>query len=670
METKDAYLKLVEEIRQHDRHYYVEYKPLISDFEYDQLYKKLEKIEHAHPDWVISSSPTKRISDPLTTGFKQVVHTSPMLSLANTYNSDEIQDFIKRVYKLLETDHVDFCTELKVDGVAVTVRYENGFLVQAVTRGDGKKGDDITANIKTIRAVPLQLSKLGEDVIIPGVLEIRGEVFMPRSVFQKHNRKRESVGEDLWANPRNAAAGSLKLLDPQETAGRGLSVIFYGIAEMVPSVISTQYEVSQYLKTLGIPSFQNDQTALCRSLQEIINFSIHIEKKRSQFSFEIDGIVIKVNTIQDMLLLGKTGKNPRGAVAYKFNPEKVETQIHSITVQVGRTGILTPVAELEPIFLAGSTIARATLHNEDEIKRKDVREGDWVVIEKGGDVIPKVVEVIKNRRLSTSKPWEMPKHCPSCGTLAVQIEDEVAVRCPNIQNCQEQKIRRIAFFVSKHAMDIDHLGEKVVRQLVKKHLIENPADLFKLSQKDLEQLDGFKEKSIHNLLESIQKARFVSLPRLILALGIRHVGIETATVLAQQFESIENLMHCTLDDLLKLEGVGQKVAEEVLSYFKNPEALQEIHRLLAYGVQPQSPSKNTALESVFKNKHFVITGSLKHFTRSEAIECIQQRGGIVSNTVSKKTDYLLLGDEPGSKFEKAQQLEIPCLDEETFKSML
>src|SRR5579872_6416021 len=389
MPTHKEYLELIEEIRSHDRRYYQEYRPTISDYAYDQLFKKLEKIEEEHPEWISPTSPTQRVGDPLTRGFKQVSHQVPMLSLANTYSREELEDFVERMHKLLERKNVPLCAELKMDGVAVTVRYEKGMYVRALTRGDGRKGDDITANLKTLRSLPLELS--GKDV--PDLLEIRGEVFMPHKVFQELNKRKAAEGEEEWANPRNAAAGSLKLLDPREVAERNLSTVFYGIAECDPMPVHTQHAVLQFLKKHQLPTFNEAHRALCNSVDELMEFAHKIEKTRSSLPFDIDGIVIKVDELRFHDLLGSTGKNPRFAIAYKFAPEQAETRIKEITVQVGRTGVLTPVAELEPVFLAGSTIARATLHNQEEVERKDIRVGDSVIIEKGGDVIPKVVSV-------------------------------------------------------------------------------------------------------------------------------------------------------------------------------------------------------------------------------------------------------------------------------------
>jgi DNA ligase (NAD+) len=664
--TKQEYLQLIHEVQHHDRLYYVEHAPEITDYAYDQLYKKLEKIEAEHPGWTLPTSPTQRVLEKTTKGFKQVAHRVPMLSLDNTYKEEELVQFIARVHKLLEKKEVPFCAELKMDGVAVSVRYEKGIFKQALTRGDGKKGDDITANMRTIRSVPLELT--GSH--IPDEIEIRGEVYMPHAAFQEQNKQKEEAGEELWANPRNAAAGSLKLLDPAEVSERGLSAVFYGLTEGEHPEAPSQHQVHDILKKWGLPVFAAKHRSVCDSIGEIMKFAGKIEKERDHLPFDIDGIVIKVDTLKWWSLLGTTGKSPRWAVAYKFAPEQAKTRIREITVQVGRTGVLTPVAELEPVFLAGSTISRATLHNEEEVARKDIREGDWVTIEKGGDVIPKVVEVDHKKRPHGTHAWKMPTKCPSCGTHVVRSEDEVAVRCPNTTGCEEQIIRRIAYFAAKDVMDIDHLGEKVVEQLVKKKLVQKPSDLYSLTEKDLEQLEGFKEKSIHNLLHSIDVSRKVSLSRFIIALNIRYVGEETAELLAREAGSIHKLAEMSKDDLLSIQGVGEKMAEAIVHHFKESRHKKEIEALLHAGIKPEAPKKITRTDHAFFGKTFVLTGALKGYSRDEASDLIKERGGKVTGSVSKNTDYVLVGEDPGSKLDKANELHIHILSEHKFKEML
>lgn len=664
--TQNDYLKLIHEVQKHDRLYYVEHAPVITDYDYDMLYKKLEKMEKEHPEWTLPTSPTQRVLEKTTTGFKQVAHHVPMLSLDNTYKEEEVEQFIARVHKLLEKKEIPFCAELKMDGIAVSVRYEKGIFSQALTRGDGKKGDDITANMRTIRSVPLQLT----GAHIPEEIEIRGEVFMPHAVFQKQNQLKEEAGEELWANPRNAAAGSLKLLDPAEVSERGLAAVFYGLTEGEPHDIGSQHQVHEVLHRWGLPVFAHKHRAVCETIHEIMRFADKIEKERDHLPFDIDGIVIKVDPLKAWSQLGTTGKSPRWAVAYKFAPEQAKTKIIEITVQVGRTGVLTPVAELEPVFLAGSTIARATLHNEEEVARKDIREGDWVTIEKGGDVIPKVVEVDHKKRPHGTHAWKMPSKCPSCAAPVVRSEGEVAVRCPNTTGCEEQVIRRIAYFAAKDAMDIDHLGEKVVEQLVKKKLIYKPSDLYSLTEKDLAQLDGFKEKSISNLLKSIDASRKVSLARFIIALNIRYVGEETADILAREAGSIHKLMEMSQDELLNIQGVGDKMAEAIVHHFKEAHHRKEIEALLDAGIKPEAPKKITRTDHDFFGKTFVLTGALQDFSRDEATDLIKERGGKVTGSVSKNTDFVLVGEDPGSKLDKAKELHIHILTEKNFKELL
>lgn len=666
MATKEEYHNLIHEIMKHDRHYYSEAKPVITDYAYDQLVKKLEAIESEHPDWISPSSPTQRVGEMPSKGFKQVAHRHPMLSLANTYSREELEDFVKRVHKLLGQSHVDFCAELKMDGVACTVTYEKGIFVQALTRGDGKKGDDITANMKTIRSVPLELT--GSH--FPDILEVRGEVFMHHKIFQALNTQKEEAGEELWANPRNAAAGSLKLLDSRIVAERRLSAVFYGFGDEENAPVDTQHECHQYLKKMGLPVFDEHQRRRCHTVDDILQFADKIEQKRHSLPYDIDGIVVKVDQLKYHDQMGVTGKSPRWAVAYKFAAEQALTRIHAITVQVGRTGVLTPVAELEPVSLAGSTISRATLHNQEEVKRKDIRVGDWVVIEKGGDVIPKVVEVDHKKRPRDSHPWKMPRTCPSCGSHVVHSEEEVAVRCPNTKKCPEQQMRQIAYFVSKDAMDIDHLGEKVVEQLFTKGFVEKLSDIYTLTEKELSQLDGFKEKSIHNLLTSIDKSRHVTLSRFILALGIKYVGEGTAEVLAEHVQDIDTLSKMSVEELLEIEGVGEKIAQSIVDYFSEASHLKQIHELLKNGVKPQTPKIVRRKDHLFSGKTLVLTGTLQNYSRTEATNLIKERGGKVSGSVSSKTDFVVAGDDPGSKLDKARELKVKVLTEYDFEKCL
>lgn len=658
--THEDYIKLCEEIWLHNRLYYQEHQPLISDYDYDRLLKKLEQVERDHPEWVDENSPARRVGEATSGSFPTVVHQVPMLSLANTYTRKEIEEFLKRIVKLTGQPSHRYSCELKMDGIAVTLLYENGLFVRGATRGDGREGDDITANLRSLHSLPMRIPYKGS-------VELRGEVFMPHETFKIINEAKKRMGEDLWANPRNAAAGSLKLLDPKEVSRRGLQIVFYGVAGELPGV-TTQTEVHEFIKQQHLPSIAMHTT--CETMDEIWNFSDKILAARPKLPYDIDGMVIKLDDLREQNALGATGKNPRWAIAYKFAAEQATTRIRAITVQVGRTGVLTPVAELEPVLLAGSTISRATLHNQEEIERKDIRIDDMVVIEKGGDVIPKVVEVLSDFRREESSPWRMPQVCPSCGTPVAMVEGEVAVRCPNTRHCPEQQLRRIEYFAGKDGMDIENLGEKVVEQLVKKGFVSNPSDIYALTQDQLEQLEGFKEKSVRNLLSAIEKSKQLKLDRFIMALGIKHVGVGTAETLALHFQTLDSFLKATKEQLLTIDGIGSKVAQSIEEFLHDPFSLHEIQQLLSRGVAPEQMEQRKHLDHLFQGKIFVLTGTLERFTRSEAAALIKERGGKMSESVSKKTDFVVAGENSGSKYEKAQKLGVTILSEEQFLQLL
>jgi DNA ligase (NAD+) len=661
--SKDEYLDLCRQIWEHNRKYYLENAPAISDYAFDLLLAKLVEIEKKHPEWIFAGSPTQVVGEGISGGFNVVSHAVPMLSLANTYTEDEIKDYIKRMQKLLQKEQILFAAELKMDGIAVSLRYEGGNLVRGLTRGNGKEGEEITQNLLTIGSLPLKL-KTG----CPDFLEVRGEVFMPISSFEALNKEREKKQEPPFANPRNAAGGSLKILDPKIVAKRHLDIVFYGMAENSEKELIGHFEGVDFLESLGLPVVA--QRHLCHNFDEIWSFAKKVEKLRDSLDFQIDGIVVKVNELAAQKKLGVTGKNYRWAIAYKFSPEQAETKILDITVQVGRTGVLTPVAELEPVLLAGSTIARATLHNEDEVRRKDIRIGDTVSVEKGGDVIPKVTGVNLNLRPSHTHVWHMPKTCPACGTHVVRLDGEVAHRCPNTLGCPSQSLGRLIHFASKTGMDIEHMGERIVTQLVELGFVKNASDIFSLREEQLYQLNNFKEKAVHNLLEAIHKSKEVQLSRFIMALGIKHVGAETAESLAKAAGSIQAIMAITPDQLLKIEGVGEKVAESILTFFSDPENRDEVERLLQAGVSPKMLEVKKYHDHPFNEKKFVLTGSLVDYTRDTATSLIKERGGSVSGSVSKNTDFLLAGSDPGSKYEKAVALKVRILSEEEFTALL
>lgn len=663
IDTLKEYQALVDEMIAHDRSYYDETKPVISDYEYDQLMRVLKEYEREHPEDIHPNSPAQRVSESPTEGFVQKEHMVQMMSLSNTYSEEEISDFVARVHKLLEKRDSAFCCELKMDGTAISLRYKKGKLFHALTRGNGKTGDDVTANIRTIRSIPLVLN--GSD--IPDDFEVRGEVYLSLAAFREINQARKEEGLDLFANPRNAAAGSLKLLDPRVVAKRKLNVVCYGVGEG-QSPVNSQEKLHHLLKKWGFPVSDFEYICKAEDLAAIMRFIEKVHAVRNLLPFEIDGIVVKVDDLACHGILGSTGKSPRFAVAYKFAPEQAHTKVREITVQVGRSGVLTPVAELEPVFLAGSTITRATLHNQEEVARKDIREGDTVLIEKGGDVIPKVVEVDLVKRPPHSKKWHMPKECPVCQTPVVHHENEVAVRCPNLE-CYGQRVRRLQYFASKHAMDIENMGERVVEQLVETGLISKISDIYLLTEKDLMQLEGFKEKSAHNLLASIEASRKCPLSRFIMGLGIPHVGTETADLLAEEARTIDTLLEMEEEQLIAMSGIGEKTAHVIYTFLHDPAVLGEIQRLLDHGVSPQK-MKEKMTDHPFAGKTFVLTGALQHYTRDEAGRLIKERGGKISGSVSKQTDFVLVGEDPGSKYTKAKNLGIAILSEGQFKSMV
>lgn len=662
-DPKEEYARLCREVWEHNRRYYVENAPTISDFEFDQLLKHIEDIEAEHPDWITPSSPTQRVGEGPLGGFQTVRHQVPMLSLDNAYSKEEIEVFIRRVYKLLGNEQVTFTAELKIDGTAVSIVYEDRLLQRGVTRGNGKEGDEVTANIRTIRSLPLQLPQRA-----PDKLEVRGEVYLPLQAFHHLNEERQNAGDPIWANPRNAAAGSLKLLDPSQTAKRSLHLALYGIAQESSGRVTTQSGGYKFLKDLGLPVVS--ELCVCQSFQEIWVFIDRIGKIRHELPFEIDGVVIKVDDFALQQKLGATGKSPRWACAYKFAPEQAETRVLDITVQVGRTGVLTPVAQLSPVLLAGSTISRATLHNADEVERKGVRIGDAVIIEKGGDVIPKVVAIVAQKRPFDSQIWKMPAHCPSCGAQVVRIGEEVAFRCPNRTACPAQDYRTITHFASRHAMDIDHLGEKIVAHLIEKGFVRRFSDLYRLTSDQLYQLEGFQEKSVQNLLAAIERSKEVPLSRFLFALGIPHVGAGLADLLARHVGSVEGFMNMGREDLLKIDGIGEVVADSILAYLMEPTKRTEITELLELGLRATPVPVVDTSRHPFNKKTFVLTGSLSKYTRERAIALIRQRGGKVTASVSKSTDYLLVGEDPGSKLDKAQKLGVTTLSEEAFEQML
>ena len=659
--------RLRQEIRRHDYLYYVLAQPEISDYEYDQLMKRLEELERQYPEFITPDSPTQRVSGEPTKEFPVVRHRKPMLSLANTYNEDEVRDFDRRVRSLLQPgESYEYVCELKIDGVAMSLIYENGVLVRGATRGDGERGDDVTNNVKTIRSIPLKI-EADEPYLLN--IEVRGEVYFLREALDRLNEERIAYGEPPFANPRNAAAGSLKLQDPKEVAKRPLRMFCYYLDPFEPNhPIKTQYQVLKTLEKLKFPV--NPHYRLCQNIDEVIDFWQEWTEKRESLPYDIDGIVVKVNSLEQQERLGATAKSPRWAIAFKFPAEEAITQLINIEWQVGRTGVVTPVAILRPVKLLGTIVSRATLHNLDEIRRLDVRIGDYVVLEKGGDVIPKIVRVVKEKRSPDLKPYEPPTHCPVCGSPLVRYPGEVALYCENIA-CPAQVARKIEHFASRRAMDIEGLGEKVVQLLLRHKLIQDYGDLYYLKKEDIARLEGMGDKSAENLVNAIEASKTRPLARLIFALGIRYVGEGAARLLAEHFHSLDALMNASVEEIERIEGIGFKTARSIKDFFTRKENLTVIEKLRKAGVRFEEPkAAPETVDERFYQKTFVFTGALERYSRDEAKELVEARGGIVSNSVSRKTDYVVVGKDPGSKLQKARQLGIQIIPEEEFYKML
>jgi DNA ligase (NAD+) len=716
MEEKEAAKRIArvrEEIRKHDRLYYEEAAPVISDREYDRLYRELVDLEKQFPDLVTPDSPTQRVGGKPLEAFAQIRHRVPMLSLDNTYSEEEVANFYKRITRLLPNEKIPVVIEPKVDGVAVSLLYENGRLRHAATRGDGVVGDDITQNIKTIRSIPERLSGAA-----PKLFEARGEVYMDKHGFEKLNEERRKAGLPLFANTRNAAAGSLKHLDPSIVARRPLGIIFYGTGGTEGVDVDLHSEIFGLFKKVGLPT--SERWWLAKSVDEILNAIHELDRFRHDFSYQTDGAVVKVDSFEQRERLGFTAKSPRWAIAYKYAAERVETRLNDIIIQVGRTGILTPVAVLEPVLVSGSTVGRATLHNEDEIKRKDIRIGDTVVIEKAGEVIPAVIEVVKSKRPRGAAPFNFSKHihgkCPVCGEPIRRDPQFVAWRCENL-HCPAQTTRRLEFFAARGALDIEAVGGIVADKLVERGLVREPLDLFELKVEQFAKLNlgteeaprVFGEKNATKAIHAIERARTLPLSRWLFALAIPDVGKTTATQLARFHDDIEDVAHSRLlrdvlnyrekrkqkqsateiaDRLIQagfaqrskskaekdgiVTEVGQVVAESVLNFFASVVGKKILRRLKELGIQPKSEkvSMKKAAELPLAGKTFVLTGTLPSMTREEATEKIEALGGHVSSSVSKKTDYVLAGTEPGSKFDKAKQLSVRIIDEAEFRKLL
>lgn len=637
--------------------YYVLDQPTASDAEYDQLLRELIELEEKFPQLKSPDSPTQRVGGAVLDMFEKVQHQSPMLSLGNAFGEQDLLDFDRRVRQAVG-DQISYVCELKIDGLAVSLRYENGLFVRGATRGDGTIGEDITSNIRTIKSIPLRLKE-------PVSIEVRGEAYMPRKSFEALNALKAERGEELAANPRNAAAGSLRQLDPKIAASRNLDIFLYSIADVGETGVVSHSAGLDLLESLGFKT--NKERRKCSSIEEVIAYVNEWTEQRPSLPYDIDGIVIKVNSLAQQEELGTTAKSPRWAIAYKFPAEEVVTTLKSIELSVGRTGVVTPTAILEPVRVAGTTVQRASLHNEDLIREKDIKIGDQVVVKKAGDIIPEVVNVLVEKRTGTEEEFRMPTHCPECESELVRLEDEVALRCIN-PKCPAQIREGLIHFVSRTAMNIDGLGEKVISQLFAEKLIEDVADIYKLTFDQLIKLERMGEKSVNNLLEAIEASKANSLEKLLFGLGIRHVGAKAAKTLAQEFETIDRLAMSTAEELTAINEIGEKMAESVVAYFELEEVKELIEELKEAGVNTNyNGPKKVAVENIdhfFAGKTIVLTGKLEVLSRNEAKEKIEAFGGKVAGSVSKKTDLVIAGEDAGSKLTKAEQLGIEVWNEE------
>lgn len=658
---------LRQDLRRYEYEYHVLDNPTIPDAEYDRLFHQLKALEAAHPELITADSPTQRVGAKPLSGFAQIRHEIPMLSLDNAFSDEEFYAFVKRIEDRLIrlSEPLTFCCEPKLDGLAVSILYVNGVLTQAATRGDGTTGEDITANIRTIRNIPLQLLMDNP----PTRLEVRGEVFMPHAGFERLNQQALEKGEKTFANPRNAAAGSLRQLDPKITSKRPLVLNAYGIgiAEGV-DLPNTHYDRLQWLKSIGIPV--NPEIRLCNGTDEVLDFYRDIQNKRSSLGYDIDGTVLKINDIALQEKLGFISKAPRWAIAYKFPAQEELTRLNDVEFQVGRTGAITPVAKLEPVFVAGVTVSNATLHNGDEIERLDIAIGDTVVIRRAGDVIPQIIGVLHDRRPADARPIIFPKTCPVCDSAIVRIEGEAVARCTGGLFCAAQRKEALKHFVSRKAMDIDGVGGKLIEQLVDRELIHTPADLFKLDLTTLTRLERMGAKSAENALASLEKAKHTTLARFIFALGIREVGEATALNLANHFKTLEALQNADLEALQQVPDVGEVVANRILAFWHEPHNVAVVNDLIAQGVHWETVETKEVTENRFKGKTVVLTGTLTQMGRNEAKALLQDMGAKVSGSVSAKTDFVIAGDAAGSKLTKAQELGVTVLTEEEFLAQI
>ncbi len=664
-EAKKQIQKLTDEINYHTDLYYVKNKSEISDFEFDQLLEQLSKLENEFPELRLPDSPTQRVGGAITKEFATVVHQYPMLSLGNTYSSEELKDFDGRVAKGLDGDPYEYFCELKFDGVSISLIYENGLLVKAVTRGDGVRGDDVTTNIKTIRSLPLRIKEKN----LPERFEVRGEVFLSKDVFKQLNKDREDIGEETYANARNTASGTVKMQDSAEVARRKLDCLVYYLLG-ADNQLKTHAESIHKLESWG---FKVSQTyKQCKTIDEVLAYITQWEKKRLELPLDTDGVVIKVNSLEQQSQLGFTAKSPRWAISYKYKAESISTRLNGITYQVGRTGSVTPVAELEPVLLAGTTVKRASLHNANEIARLDLRIGDYVFVEKGGEIIPKVTGVVLEKRNAGNKAVKYITQCPECKTALIRKEGEANHYCPNEKGCPPQIKGKIEHFIQRKAMDIDSIGEQTIRQLYELGFVKSPADLYYLTKEHLLQLEKVKEKSAQNILDGISQSKNQPFESVLFGIGIRFVGKTVAEKLAKHFKTMDNLSRATYDQLLEAPEVGEKIAQSVVAYFKDFDNLHEIERLTKAGLQFESTQKEAEkLSNLLGDKSFVISGVFQNYERDQLKDIIIANGGRVLSSISGKLDFLLAGENMGpAKREKAEKLEVKIISEQEFDAML
>jgi len=651
---KEEIFKLVALLNKYSYDYYVEDNPQISDTEYDTLYKQLEKLEQEYPEFILDNSPTQRVGDRVLDEFEKVIHKVPMLSLSNTFSIEDLRDFDSRISKLSSDDSIEYICELKIDGLAISINYENGKLVSAATRGDGMVGENVTENIKTIFSIPKTLKTKKS-------FEVRGEVYLPKKSFELLNKEREENNEVLFANPRNAAAGSLRQLDSKITAKRRLSAFIYSVVG--DENINSQKMALTVAADLGLPV--NPNFKLCKTIDEVVDYIMYWEEHKQDLPYEIDGIVIKVNSYSLQEEIGSTQKSPRWATAYKFPEEELATKLLDIELSVGRTGIITPVAVLNPINISGSTVSKASLHNKDIIDELDIHIGDMVVVKKAGEIIPKVVRVVEELRLANSEKYVMPNICPSCKSKTFTKEGDPFTRCLN-PDCPEQNIRKIIHFASREALNIEGLGDKVVATLYEKGIIKHTIDLFSLDRNKLVELERMGDKSVDNLLNAIENSKQSSLDKVIFALGILNVGKKAGKILAEYYKNLTNFSKAIVDELLELPDIGLITAESIVDYLSNDNNLRFINELIEIGMNPQYEIQNKNTDNIFSGKTIVLTGKLVELTRNEAKEYLERFGAKVTGSVTSKTDYVIAGEKAGSKLAKAEQLGIQVLSEDEF----